>query len=307
MKVHQPKAAGTRSARMTFVAVIAAVAVVGAIGAAAALAAPTPATSTNAAPAAAPKTALALPVAAQPHALAAPSAPSASSAPDIRVQLVADTIATIGAPMAGRLTQFPLHDGDRFKQGQVLARFECGEKEAALAHARAVLESRKSVNESKQRLRALGTSSQVEYEVAAADEKQAAADVQAAQSLVANCSVSAPFSGRVSAVYAHNYQYLQTGSPLLEVLSDKSLELEMIVPSMWLSWLKPGSALKVSIDETGKTYPATLDRLSGKVDPVSRSVKVYARIDNPSESLLPGMSGHAVFTPPAGIALTSRQ
>jgi membrane fusion protein, multidrug efflux system len=43
------------------------------------------------------------------------------------------------------------------------------------------------------------------------------------------------------------------------------------------------------------------------VDPVSRSVKVYARIDNPSESLLPGMSGHAVFTPPAGIALTARQ
>jgi RND family efflux transporter MFP subunit len=209
--------------------------------------------------------------------------------------------------MAGRLTQFPLHDGDRFKQGQVLARFECGEKEAALAHARAVLESRKSVNESKQRLRALGTSSQVEYQVAAADEKQAAADVQAAQSLVANCTVAAPFTGRVSASYAHNYQYVQTGAPLLEVLSDKSLELEMIVPSMWLSWIKPGSTLKVTIDETGKTYPATLDRLSGKVDPVSRSVKVYARIDNPSESLLPGMSGHAVFTPPAGIALTARQ
>jgi RND family efflux transporter MFP subunit len=275
-------------------------------GMAAALAAPASSAAPSSAPAAAlasvQKAALALPVAAQPQA-----APSASPAPDIRVQLVADTIATIGAPMAGRLTQFPLHDGDRFKQGQVLARFECGEKEAALAHARAVLESRKSVNESKQRLRALGTSSQVEYEVAAADEKQAAADVQAAQSLVANCSVAAPFSGRVSAAYAHNYQYLQTGAPLLEVLSDKSLELEMIVPSMWLSWLKPGSPLKVTIDETGKTYPATLDRLSGKVDAVSRSVKVYARIDHPSEALLPGMSGHAIFTAPAGVTLTSRQ
>jgi membrane fusion protein, multidrug efflux system len=304
MKVHQHKAAGKRGARMTFVAVTTAVAVVSGIGAAAALAAPASSTSHNATSAAVPKAALALPVAAQPH---APAAPSASSAPDIRVQLVADTIATIGAPMPGRLTQFPLHDGDRFKQGQVLARFECGEKEAALAHARAVLESRKSVNESKRRLHALGTSSQVEYEVAAADEKQAAADVQAAQSLVANCAVAAPFTGRVSAVYAHNYQYVQTGAPLLEVLSDKSLELEMIVPSMWLSWIKPGSTLKVTIDETGKTYPATLDRLSGKVDPVSRSVKVYARIDNPSESLLPGMSGHAVFTPPVGIALTARQ
>jgi RND family efflux transporter MFP subunit len=300
MKVHQQEASrvGKRIAGVALVAVITVA------GVAAALAAPASSTLPSPTSTATPKAAFALPVAAQPHASAAPSA---ASAPDIRVQLVADTIATIGAPMAGRLTQFPLHDGDRFKQGQLLARFECGEKEAALAHARAVHESRKSVNESKQRLRALGTSSQVEYEVAAADEKQAAADVQAAQSLVANCTVAAPFSGRVSAVYAHNYQYLQTGAPLLEVLSDKSLELEMIVPSLWLSWLKPGSALKVTIDETGKTYPATLDRLSGKVDPVSRSVKVYARIDNPSEALLPGMSGHAIFAPPAGVALTSRQ
>jgi len=280
-------------------------ALVAGTGVAAALAAQTPAPA--AVPAPAPKAAV-LPAAAQLHAPASPSpAASTSPTPDVRVQLVASTIATIGAPMPGRLTQFPLHDGDRFKQGQVLARFDCGEKEAALAHARAVLESRKSVNESKQRLRALGTSSEVEYKVAAADEKQAAADVEAAQTLVGNCVVVAPFSGRVSAVYTHNYQYLQTGAPLLEVLSDKSLELEMIVPSLWLSWLKPGSPLKVSIDETGKTYPATLARLSGKVDAVSRSVKVYGRIDNPPDTLLPGMSGHALFSPPAGVALTSRQ
>jgi RND family efflux transporter MFP subunit len=302
MKVHHRRA--VKAAKL-----IALAAAVAGAGVAAALAAQAPAAAPAQAPAPAPAAKPAvLPVTAAAHAPSAGASAQPSSAPpDIRVQLVAETMATIGAPMAGRLTQFPLHDGDRFKQGQTLARFDCGEKEAALAHARAVLESRKSVNESKQRLRALGTSSQVEYEVAAADEKQAAADVQAAQSLVANCAVAAPFSGRVSAVYTHNYQYLQTGAPLLEVLSDASLELEMIVPSMWLSWLKPGSPLKVTIDETGKTYPATLSRLSGKVDAVSRSVKVYAHIENPSDTLLPGMSGHALFTPPAGVTLTSRQ
>lgn len=300
MKVHHPRAQG--AAKLIALASV----VLAGAGVAAAFAAQAP----GSAPAPTPKVA-ALPVAAQSHA-AASSSISTSPQPalparDIRVQLVADTIATIGAPMPGRLAQFPLRDGDRFKQGQILARFDCGEKEAALAHARAVLESRKSVNESKQRLRALGTSSEVEYKVAAADEKQAAADVQAAQTLVANCAVVAPFSGRVSAVYTHNYQYLQTGAPMLEVLSDKGLELEMIVPSMWLSWLKPGSPLNVKIDETGKTYPATLVRLSGKVDAVSRSVKVYAHIDKPSDSLLPGMSGHAIFAPPAGVSLSSQQ
>lgn len=241
----------------------------------------------------------------------APQVPQASQAPqpapEIRVQLVAETSATIGAPMSGRLAQFPLRDGDRFKQGQVIARFNCAEKESALAHARAVFDGRKTVNDSKQRLHALGTSSEVEYKVAQADEEQAAADLKTAQTLVDTCVVAAPFSGRVSATYTHNFQFLQTGAPMLDVLSDHNLDLELIVPSLWLTWLKPGSPFNVAIDESGKTYPATITRLSGKVDAVSRSIKVYGHIDSPPDTLLPGMSGRAIFTPPAGASLAARQ
>jgi membrane fusion protein (multidrug efflux system) len=252
-------------------------------------------------------------LAALPAASGAPATPSAQpaqssqAAPEIRVQVVADTSATIGAPMSGRLAQFPLRDGDRFKQGQVLARFNCAEKESALAHARAVLDARATVNDSKQRLHALGTSSEVEYKVAQADEEQAAADLKIAQTQVDTCVVVAPFSGRVSATYTHNFQFLQTGAPMLDVLNDKDLNLELIVPSLWLTWLKPGSTFNVAIDEAGKTYPATLTRLSGKVDAVSRSIKVYGHIDNPPDTLLPGMSGRAIFTPPAGASLAARQ
>lgn len=232
---------------------------------------------------------------------------AASAAPEVRAQVVAETSTTIGAPMSGRLSQFPLQDGERFKQGQVIARFVCAEKESTLVHARAVYDGRKTVNDSKQRLRALGTSSEVEYKVAESDEEEAAADVKTAQTVVDNCTVAAPFTGRVSAVYTHNFQFLQTGAPMLDVLSDKNLTVEMIVPSMWLTWLKPGSTFNVAIDETGKSYPATLVRLSGKVDAVSRSIKVYGRIDNPPDTLLPGMSGRALFTPPAGATVAARQ
>src|ERR1700754_2951455 len=90
---------------------------------------------------------------------AAFAAPSDSGSRDIRVQVVAETSATIGAPMSGRLVQFPLHDGERFKQGDVLAKFFCAEKEGTLAHARALLAGRREVFASKQQLHNLGTSS----------------------------------------------------------------------------------------------------------------------------------------------------
>jgi RND family efflux transporter MFP subunit len=218
---------------------------------------------------------------------------------DVRVQVVAVFNATIGAPMAGRLEQFPFHDGDRFKEGDTLARFACAEREGSLAHARAELDLKRRLLVNKQQLRSLGNSTGVEFDVATAEVAEANADVAVAQAMAANCAVTAPFTGRVAGVSVHAFQFVSLGAPMLEILSDRDLELEMIVPSRWLTWLKPGAVFDVAIDETVQTYPAELSRLSGRVDPVSRSIKVYARIKGRADDLMPGMSGRALITPPS--------
>ncbi|MCR6629892.1 MAG: HlyD family efflux transporter periplasmic adaptor subunit [Magnetospirillum sp.] len=218
---------------------------------------------------------------------------------DIRVQVTAVTATTIGAGMAGRLVQFPLKDGDRFKQGQVLARFDCAAQDGALARARAGQEKRRKVFEIQEKQRQLGTNSALEFEVAAAEAREAGAEVAAAQAMAGRCVIAAPFPGRVAAVMAREYQHVPEGAPLLEILSDRDLELEMMVPSRWLAWLKIGVRFEIAVDETGRTYPATLARMSGKVDAVSQSIKVYGRVVGAADDLLPGMSGRALFKPPS--------
>ncbi len=219
---------------------------------------------------------------------------------DIRVQVVPVISATIGAPMAGRLNDFPLRDGDRFQKGQLIAKFACGEREGSLAHARALLDAKRRIFSNKQQLRSLGTSTGLEYDVAAAEMNEAAADVATNTAMVEHCTVTAPFAGRVAAVMGHPYQFMGLGSPMLDILSDRELELEMIGPSRWLAWLKPGAKFDVVIDETGKTYGAEVTRLSGRVDPISRSIKVYGRLPIAPDDLLSGMSGRALLAPPAG-------
>ncbi len=224
---------------------------------------------------------------------------SASAGRDIRVQITARTATTIGADMTGRLAQFPLKDGDRFKSGQVLARFDCALPEGSLVRARAALGKSRAVLDTNQKLRKLGSNSGLELEIAAADEREAEADVTVAQAVVARCTVTAPFSGRVAAVMAHEFQHVAEGAPLLDILDDHSLELELIVPSRWLAWLKPGTRFGAAIDETGHTYQAEITRISGRVDAVSQSIKVYGRMVDSAPELLPGMSGRALFPSPA--------
>jgi hypothetical protein len=76
-------------------------------------------------------------------------------------------------------------------------------------------------------------------------------------------------------------------------------EVELLVPSRWLSWLKPGVAFTVHIEETDKSYPARVTRLGGRVDPVSQSNKVIGEITGPVIGLMAGMSGQVTMNPPA--------
>jgi len=87
---------------------------------------------------------------------------------------------------------------------------------------------------------------------------------------------------------------------MLDILDDSVLELEFLVPSSWLRWLKVGGAFDVQIDETRKTYPARFTRMGARVDPVSQSVKVAAAIHGRFPELMAGMSGKVLITPIEG-------
>ena len=115
----------------------------------------------------------------------------------------------------------------------------------------------------------------------------------------ATARIYAPFAGRVAEQRVREQQYVQAGQPLLDILDDSVLELEFLVPSVWLRWVKPGGAFEVQIDETRKTYPARFTRLGARVDPVSQSVKAVAAIHGRFPELMAGMSGRVLITPPS--------
>lgn len=224
-----------------------------------------------------------------------PATTSASTAPPIGVQVTARSTATIAAPMAGQLIEFPAADGDAIKEGQVLAKFNCAQQEALAGRAKAEFHKRQDMLSTQQSLKALNAYSKSDYVVAQNDVAVAKADVEVAQTVVDNCTIRAPFSGRVSSAPVRNFQFVQAGAPLLDIVDDRDLELEFIVPSIWLAWLKISAVAEVQVTETQQTYDARITRISGKVDAASQTIKIYGRIDGDTASLLPGMSGVAHF------------
>ncbi|HYC03515.1 MAG TPA: efflux RND transporter periplasmic adaptor subunit [Azospirillaceae bacterium] len=220
------------------------------------------------------------------------------TAPEIRAQLVPKRGAVLSAGMAARVEQLPLRDGDRFDAGAVLAAFDCKVEQSRVARARAMRDKARKVFETSDRLSKMDSASGLELDVAAAELKQAEAELALEEAVVERCVIKAPFPGRVAALPVRRYQFVAEGQPVIEVLDDRELEVEMIVPSRWLSFVRQDHRFGIEINETGRSYQAKVTRVSGKVDPVSQSLRLYGAIEGDHPELMAGMSGRVAMSPP---------
>jgi RND family efflux transporter MFP subunit len=226
--------------------------------------------------------------------------PSALSRPDIRAQLMPRRFTTIAAEIGAKVSAIAVSEGGTFRAGQMLVQLDCSLQKAQLEKAQAELEGAEQTLKANLRMEQLNVVGQLELDLSKSATNKAKAEVGANQAVLSKCQVNAPFSGRVAEQKVREQQYVQPGQAMLDILDDSVLELEFLVPSVWLQWLRVGRAFQVQIDETRKTYPARFTRIAARVDPVSQTVKVAATISGRHSELMAGMSGKALLNPPEG-------
>ena len=214
----------------------------------------------------------------------------------LRAQLKARQSTLISSEISARISQLKLHDGERFTAGQLLVGFHCTLEDAQLSKSEATLGKKLKTYEVNQQLEIRRSIGALELAVSKAEAEEAKADVRITQAMLDRCLIYAPFSGKVAEVIARPYQSVRPGDPLLEILDDKNLEVEFMAPSRSMPTLIPGKRFRVTLDEVAKSYQAEITRIGGKVDPVSQTIKVYGRIIDKADELLPGMSGAIEFT-----------
>ncbi|MHA6194555.1 efflux RND transporter periplasmic adaptor subunit [Pseudomonas wadenswilerensis] len=241
-------------------------------------------------------------VADEPPPLQAPSL-GAMAEPDLRVQLSASQRTVISSELAGKITELKVKEGDSFRKGERLVAFDCAIHRARLGHSSAAQDAANKKLGVAKKLDQLQSISVSDLSQAQAELTMARAQNGVNQVMVQHCTIAAPFSGRVAERKVQPGEYVAEGKELLALYDDSAFEVELIVPSRWMAWLKPGYGFSVHLEETGGDYPAKVERLGSVIDPLSQTIKVFGRIDAEAGQLLPGMSGTAKIAAP----LASRQ
>jgi len=209
----------------------------------------------------------------------------------VRVLLVADRETTLSSTIAAKITMLNADIGMAFKAGQTLVGFDCRDVRARLNMAKAELAGAVETHKAKIRMQGLEQAADVEVALATSAVDKAKAQVELHEAQLAQCTVTAPWPGRVAKVYVRNYMSVTPGQPLLDLVKSGPLRIKLNLPSRELGQIRIGTLFDVIIDETGKTYQARVVHINSRADAVSQTVEVEAVMVGNHPELLPGMSG----------------
>ena len=212
-----------------------------------------------------------------------------------RALVVASQEAILSSELAARIENIAVKEMQRFKEGDLLIQFDCSlyeaQKDVVSANANSALIKLKS-DEQMLQMRSIG---KYELELSISEYEKAKSELRIAELNVERCQIKAPFDGAVEEVVVNTFETIQPQVELMKIIQTDILELEMVVSSEWISWLKIGHPIIVYIDEIQKEFNATVSGIGANVDPVSQTIQLKGTITDASPALLAGMSGRVLF------------
>lgn len=209
----------------------------------------------------------------------------------VEAVLVPNENTVISSSKDGKIHKIHFDNGEIFRKGDILVEYACKDLRAELDIAQSqqkVADTKKSASMKLFKLDIISNIEKLELE---SESDQAQARSRLYESRMEACYIRADYDGRVVKKLANASEFTRTDRVLMEVASLDYLKAEFLLPSRWLRWVNVGAPVVLEIDETERSYSATIRNIYGEVDPVSRSIQMTAQLDPYGDPLLPGMSG----------------
>jgi membrane fusion protein (multidrug efflux system) len=224
------------------------------------------------------------------------------------MDVVSDSVSAVGslrardqtsltAELSGRVVELNLNAGRRVAKGDLLLRLDDRQARAELEVAEATLADARRQLERAQSLQANNSISQSQV-----DERRTAADVAnarltAAQIRVENHRIEAPFAGVIGLNDISLGAYLSAGTEVATLDSTRKMELSFAISEKFLGQIRLGQTVQGSSPAyPGEGFAGELVKLGTRINELSRTLPVRALIDNPDEKLRPGQFMAAKLT-----------
>jgi membrane fusion protein (multidrug efflux system) len=204
--------------------------------------------------------------------------------------LIAEDSVVLRPEIDGRIERLLFKEGQPVKKGALLVTLDSAEQRARVAAARADLTLAQSRYRRSEELVAQNFISRQALDEARANLDVLRARLQQEQVALDRTALRAPFAAVVGLRQVSPGAYVNKGDDIVRLDALGALKLEVPVPETYLPLVRIGLPVTLTIDALpGQTFSGKVHAIDPVVDPVSRNVRVRARIANPAGTLKPGM------------------
>lgn len=194
------------------------------------------------------------------------------------------------AEIAGPIREIIFDSGAEVAAGDLIVKLDTSSEEAQLRAAEAQAELAKVSAERLRKLRADNTASQSELDQAEAVLKQNEAGADNLRAVIGKKNIRAPFAGRLGIWQVSLGQFLETGKPLVSLMSLTPLFVDFSVPQQELSRVAAGQKVRATSDAyPEKVFEGEIQAINPDLNATTRSVGIRALFVNAEKLLRPGM------------------
>ena len=196
----------------------------------------------------------------------------------------------------GTLQLLNVKEGSIVRKGQVLARVSSPQMESTQRSAQATLEQAQDAYDRLKKVHDNGSLPEIKWREMVANLEKAQSAVDLANAMLADNTLTAPFSGTVSGLNAELGENITPLKPIMRIINTNGLTVKISVPENEIAKVLVGDTAEVVIPALGdRRYMGKVTEKSLTASLLTHSYPVKVLIEQPDKELTPGMIGKVVL------------
>jgi membrane fusion protein (multidrug efflux system) len=202
----------------------------------------------------------------------------------------------VAADTAGRVEWIGFKEGDRIKEGELLAKIDVSALKAALDKAEAALKLADDLYQRRKQLFERKIINQEELDRAETERALAEGSFKQVKVEYERGFTKAPITGVINYLFVDEGEFTDKGKPMADIVNVDKIKVNVNVPELDVRYLKVGQTVAVRVDAfQDRQMRGTIDFVAYKADPATKTFHVKVIIDNQTHEIRPGMIARVVF------------
>jgi membrane fusion protein (multidrug efflux system) len=203
--------------------------------------------------------------------------------------VTSDNNVHMSAELGGTVKDILVKEGQSVRKGQLLVKLDGSSVASQIAELRNALELATTAYERQKRLWDQNIGSEMQYLQAKNNKDDLENKIATVNSQLAKYSITAPISGIVDKIYINEGEVASPGSPVVQVVNNKKINVEADIAESHVGKFKVGDAVTIHYPALGISAEEKIASIGQVIDPDNRTFTIVISPKNNLKQLKPNL------------------